>query len=277
MKGKLAIVMSGGGVTCSYSVGVLLALIKKYNLKKPDILIAASGSSGTASYYAANQYASMLNIWSNLLSTKKFVNKLRFWKIIDIDYLIDEVFKKQDELNAKNIHKSKINFLIAATNYDSGSVEYFSPKEHDIFEIMRASKALPLAFGKTVKIDDERYCDTSNSSCGELNILKAVDLGANRVIAIDNSNSTGLSDFAFYLWLMLKSKKFRNNYSEYGRKRKEFRVPESAGIIFLRPKNKLRITRLNNGKKLIDEAIRQGYDETISNKDLRLFFDSLNR
>lgn len=277
MKSKLAIVMSGGGVSCSYSVGVLLALAEKYKLKKPDILIAASGSAGTASYYAASQYSSMLNIWSNLLSTKNFINKLRFWKIIDINYLIDEVFKKQDKLNAKNILKSKINFLIAATNHNSGLVEYFSPKEHDIFEIMRASKALPLAFGKSVKINNETYCDTFNSSCVELNILKAVELGANKVIAIDNSNSEGLSDYAFQLWLALKNKKFRSSYFEYSRKRKEFRVPESAGIIFLMPKNKLKITRLNNHKNLIDETIKQGYDETISNNDLRLFFGSLNR
>ena len=125
MNNKTAIIMSGGGMSCSYGVGALLALVEKFNFKKPAIAIAGSGSSGTMSYFVAEQYDSIRNIWTNLLSTKKFINPFRITKIIDIDYLIDEVFKKQDALDEEKIYNSKITYLIPATNVDTGEIEYF--------------------------------------------------------------------------------------------------------------------------------------------------------
>ena len=106
MNKKIALILSGGGMAASYNFGALLALVEKYQFISPDIVITGSGSAGTASYYIAGQHNS--NIWGDLLSTKKFINFLRFWKIIDIDYLIDEIFKKQDPLQSEKIHQSKI-------------------------------------------------------------------------------------------------------------------------------------------------------------------------
>jgi len=84
MTHKTAIIMSGGGMSCSYGAGSLLALVEKYNFKTPDIVIAGSGNAGTLSYFVTGQYASIKNIWSNLLSTKKFINPLKISRVIDI-------------------------------------------------------------------------------------------------------------------------------------------------------------------------------------------------
>lgn len=272
MKNKLALIASGGGMTCSYSVGVLLALVDKYKLTSPDIVIGGSGGTGTLSYYIAQQYNSIKNIWSNLLSTKKFINLFRFWKIIDIDYLIDEVFRKQDPLNQDKIHASNIKYLIAATNYDTGIVEYFSNKNHDdIFEAMRASKSMPLASNKIVKVKNKKYCDTYSSSLVEINILKALELGANKLIVIDNAIPE-FSDLIFYFWLFFRNKNFKDMYYAYLEKKKKLKIPKNVKVIFLKPRNKLKITRLNNNQKLLKETIAQGYKETLSNKELQTFF-----
>ena len=106
MKNKTAIIMSGGGMTCSYGAGSILALAEKYNLEKPDIVIAGSGNAGTLAYFVAQQYDSIFNIWSNLLATKKFIDLGRILKIIDIDYLIDEVFKKQAPIDEERVYSS---------------------------------------------------------------------------------------------------------------------------------------------------------------------------
>lgn len=87
--------MSGGGMKSSFGVGVILALAEKYNITEPFLLICGSGSAGTGSYYISKQYKSIRNIWTNLVSSKNFINCKRFWKIIDIDYLIDVIFKKK--------------------------------------------------------------------------------------------------------------------------------------------------------------------------------------
>ena len=78
---KIAIVTSEGGMSCAYSVGVILGLIDKYKLTDPDIVIGASGSSGFLAYLVTKQYKEGQNIWANLLSTKKFISFSRWNKI----------------------------------------------------------------------------------------------------------------------------------------------------------------------------------------------------
>ena len=126
MKNKTAIIMSGGGMTCSYGAGSILALAEKYNLEKPDIVIAGSGNAGTLAYFVTRQYDFMINIWSNLLATKKFIDLGRISKIVDIDYLVDEVIKKQAPIDEEKIYSSKILYLIPATNVETGQVTFFS-------------------------------------------------------------------------------------------------------------------------------------------------------
>lgn len=84
---------------------------------------------------------------------------------MDIDYLIDVVFKQQAPLDVQQIEKSSIDYYIATTNARTGEVEYFSPKnEKNVFELMRASKAIPFFYGKSISINGQRYHDGSNSS-----------------------------------------------------------------------------------------------------------------
>ena len=151
MGNKIAIVSSGGGMSCSYSSGIMKALVEKYNFKSPEFVIAASGSSGVLTYYVSKQYGPMVNIWCDYLVGRRFINSLRFWKIIDIDYLVDTVFGDKEKLDEKVVRKSKIKLFIPTINVNTGEVEYFSNKD-DLLEVLRASKAIPLAFNKYVKI-----------------------------------------------------------------------------------------------------------------------------
>ncbi|MCX6800136.1 MAG: hypothetical protein NT091_03250 [Candidatus Falkowbacteria bacterium] len=50
---KIAIVGSEGGMSCAYFVGVVLALVEKFNLTDPHIVIGSSGSTGTLAYYVS--------------------------------------------------------------------------------------------------------------------------------------------------------------------------------------------------------------------------------
>ena len=266
--------MSGGGMSCSYGVGALLALVEKYNFTNPDIAIAGSGSAGTLSYFVAEQYSSIKNIWSNLLSTKKFINPWRILKVIDIDYLIDEVFKKQDVLNEEKIYNSKITYLIPATNTETGVVEYFSNKNKDnIFEVMRATKAMPILFNKKVCINGKSYCDSYVSISTKLNALKAMELGANKLIIIDNELPNYLNELIFSIWRNLKNRQFRKNYQNYLAKIDMTSPPAGVEIIVLKPEKKLSISTLNNDQKILKETIKQGFDETCSNINLRKFLE----
>src|SRR3989344_2005493 len=174
MTNKIAIVSSGGGMSCSYSSGVMKALVEKYKFTNPDIVVAASGSSGVLTYYVSKQYKPMVNIWCDYLTNKKFINPLRFWKIINVDYLIDAVLGNKEKLDESVVKYSKTKLFIPAINIKTGEVKYFSNKDN-ILEALRASKAMPLAYNKYVKIKNEKYCNTSKSKINEFNLPKVVE------------------------------------------------------------------------------------------------------
>ena len=274
MAEKLAIIMSGGGMKSSFGVGVILALAEKYNITEPFLLICGSGSAGTGSYYISKQYKSIRNIWTNLVSSKNFLNRKRFWKIINIDYLIDVIFKKQDPLKEKSIYDSKTRYLIPALNKNTGKIDYFdNKKDMDVFESMRATKAMPIAFkmNPKIKINGSFYCDSSTSSSAESHIQKAIDFGADKILIINSISykKKGLDNFFFSLWL--SSQKFRKQYYEMEKKLSDAGMPKNVKIFTITPKSKLKITTLNNNINLLRQTIEQGYQETISNNDLKLF------
>lgn len=270
MKKKLAIIASGGGMKCSYSVGSALALIDKYKLTNPEIAIGTSGGAGTMAYFVSGQRDSIRNIWGNLLTTKNFLNPRRFWKIMDVDYLIDQIFKIQDPLHIDNLYKSPTNFLVPCTNVVTGEVKYFSNHEPiDFFEVLRAAKAMPFAYGKTININGQKYCDTEISGWLTLHINKAKSLGAEKVLVLDNTNYDPFIENCFKLWELSRSEQFKKNY--YSELKKANGVHFDDSVFFLRPKSELKISGFTSDKKLLNETIDLGYNDTIDNRELENF------
>ena len=89
---KTAWIFPGDLARAVYTAGALYAL-SNMNIRKPDMIIAASGSAPTSICYITGQYNIITKVWLEYLSTKKFVNFLRFWKIVSADYLVDDVLK----------------------------------------------------------------------------------------------------------------------------------------------------------------------------------------
>ncbi len=271
---KLAVIMSGDGTRSSFGVGVLLALAEKYGITEPFLLICGSGSAGTGSYYLAKQYASIRNIWTNLVSSRKFLNRWRFWKVIDIDYLIDVIFKRQDPLDGAAVRKSKTRYLIPALNKTTGKIDYFDNKSGmDVFESMRATKAMPLAFklNPSIGINGSAYCDSLLSSNSRAHVKKAVEMGADKILLIHNTHpgEARLERAFFSLWMLFRGCK--RNYYATERELLGYRPPENVSVFSIRPKSQLEITTLNNRKSLLKGTINVGYSETVSNDELRSF------
>ena len=269
---KTALIESGGGMASCYVAGVTYALAKNFNSFKPDIVIGGSGSTGTLSYYVSGQSESIKNIWLNLLCNRKFINPFRFWRVIDIDYLIDDVFRKIDPLNAEKIYQSSIEYLISSTNHKTGKLEYFSnKKKDDVFESMRASMAMPVAFNKYVKVNHKEYCDTDVSASVKINIEEALNLGVEKmiVISVNDLHTSKFTDFFYNLWLKKQTKRFLKNY--FVEEKMSYNIPDSVEIIHLEPKKRLKIGTLGNNKRVLKKIFEQGYNDTMQNERLKKF------
>ena len=272
MKQEIAIVASGGGMGCSYAAGVMNAIYNHYKFTAPDIAIAGSGSTGTFAYYISGQGKYADHVWSRVLVSKKFVDLKRFWKIMNVDYLIDDVFKKQYPLDTHAILDSLTKLFIATTNCTTGKLTYFSNDdrftENDIFELLRASKSIPILNGKKIPLNEGKYCDTYLSSSIQPHIKKAVELGANKIIAIDNDIRRRFNERIFKIWLASRSRAFKKLYKEQHDEVARYNLPKEVEIIFVRPSSYIKVGTTNNTSELLEESIQMGKDDAVNNKQL---------
>ncbi len=256
----------------SYAAGALTAMVEKYKLTKPRLIIGSSGSVGTAAYYAARQYSHIKTVWPNLLANKRLINPYRFWNILDVDYLVDEVFKKQAPLDLTALHNSETEYLIPTTDYETGKIRYFSNrKQDDMFEAIRAGKALPIISKRIVKIKGRMYGDTYASTLTELHMEQAVRRGAEKIIVINNGMATRFAQTTFGLWYYWQTKRFRDRYYKYKERSKRIKFPQRVQFLRLSPLKQLRVTTLSSDSRLVQESFQQGYEEAATNAELYKF------
>ena len=136
---------------------------------------------------------------------------------------------------------------------------------------MRATKAIPLFYGRQIRIKDEYYTDGVNSTAAAFNLQQAFELGADKVIII--SCNKKLNNFLFKFWLFFKSKKYQQGISADFNKRSVLENQEN--VLLIKPKLKLKIGILSNKQKNIRETIRLGYDDVFNSLEVQDFFRNL--
>ena len=273
-KRKLAIVMSGGGMRCAYSAGVMTALVEKFNLTEPDIVVAASGSAGNSAYYLAGQYMLGAVIWIQKISGSRLVSFKRR-RFLNIDYLIDEVFKKQHPLNIKELRAKKTRWLVPVTRVRDGETVFLSPpRNQDVYEYLRAAKAVPFIYGKEVRIGKEEYIDGDfGSNFGDL-IQKAIQEGAADIVAMDCSPGIEgskrrkiLIEAAYY------REKISGNAGLMKAAKHEMQhvpIPTVPGvrIVVLAPRKNMRLSLLARKKLELRSLLNLGYADAANNEEL---------
>lgn len=274
--GKIAVVASGGGMSCGYAAGAMVALSRELHFTEPDFLIAGSGSTGTFAYFAAKQYQSITRVWTDSLASRKFINQLRLWRIIDVDYLIDVIMKQENPVDMRTVKASPSELLVATTNADTGELVYFSGKEREdeeeIFELLRASKAMPVAFNKVISVDQGRYCDTELSADMRAHVREAVRHGAERIIAINNTIPRLESSLAMGAWMRFRSRAFRRRYREQWDEMVRYRHPKAVRVERLEPTHGIPVSTLTRTKKSMIETYELGYRDMLGHKGIRDLF-----
>jgi len=270
-KKKIALILGGGGMSTSYVVGALAALKKEHKLK-PDIIIAASGSAGTASYFVSGQLTvGIKRIWLKEILSPKFISGKGFFKNVNIDYLVDEVFKKKVKLKTEKLYDAQTILAIPMVNAKTGALKYFSNQDAvDWFEVLRAAKAMPIFYKNPVKISHGHYHDSHLSAAPETHPQKARELGATHIISIHSTSealrreSSAIEKIWYY---MKKNKKFRRHY----RKIKNIQEGASEYNITLFPSRIPFANLLDTKHQDIVDTIDLGYSDIEHNKDLELF------
>ncbi len=143
------------------SAGALFALDTLGYRDCFDAIFATSAGSVNAAYFLSGQGALGITVYFEDLNDSRFLNPWRFWKILDVDYVYDEVVKKTKPLNEGAIRKAKTTFFVTVTDVNSGANVLYdvTHSNESIPLLLKASSALPVLYNRTVQVNGSLFVD----------------------------------------------------------------------------------------------------------------------
>lgn len=282
MNTKVSIIAEGGGMRGAYALGVIFGLYFDFGLRRVDVVTGSSASIGTLAYFTAGQFFPGFYIWPEKLPNKKFLsfrNILQNKPLLNVEYLVDEIFKNEIPLDMSKLLNSKVELIIPLTNAKTGEFEYASSKNkfsnYDPREVLKAAMAVPVLFGKVVKLKEKDYYDGWATDTMPLEIDSVID--STKIIIFTkpfelNSNLKELDLYNlrvphFGLLYGNAIKQIKKCKQAYNEKLKLAKKLEEKGDILIYPKNKF--SKINNSRKNINKCIEEGRRDVINNPKIQ--------
>lgn len=180
-----------------------------------DFILTGSAGAPSAAYYITKQFDLIEKCW-DVLATKEFVDPLRFWNIVNLNYLVGQVLKgKEYELDTEKLYSSSIEFQIATLNANTGGLSYFSNHDDvDVIDVIRATLSIPV-LARSVYIQGVPYNDSFEGSYPWFQIQRARQLGAERFVVINCLHDLPKKVFDFESLILGKNKAFKRKHARY--------------------------------------------------------------
>lgn len=158
---KLGLVIEGGAMRSVYSAGGAVALAQLGFSEVFDDVYATSAGVMNASYFISNQPMIGITVYYESCTTALFMNPLRVWKVLDIDYLFDQVVRVDKPLDTAKVAASRANFFVAVINRRTGEGGLVDTKrsKSKLLDILKAATAMPVLYNRSVEVDGEPCMD----------------------------------------------------------------------------------------------------------------------
>jgi predicted patatin/cPLA2 family phospholipase len=157
---RVALVVEGGGLRGAFSAGVLAAW-DRLAPRPADFVYATSAGAPSAAYLATGQIDLAIRLWENRTHAHHLVSPMHLFKgrpLMDIDRLVAE-FQGPHALDLAAFPQSKTKVFIAVTNCRTAGADYLKLTPDNALQVLRATMALPLAYGQVVTIHGQPYVD----------------------------------------------------------------------------------------------------------------------
>ena len=261
----------------SHTAGALWALVT-HGITEFDVVCATSAGACTVAYFVARQFHLFDKVWQKYLHSGHFIrfqNLFTNRPVMDLDYLLDHVFREKEPLDTEAIRRSPTLFYITATDCETGKTHYFNNREHPILPALKATAALPLVYRNAVVIDGRRYMDGGLTD--PIPVQKAIDAGCDEIWVLltrppGYRKSPPLVPLVpkFYeqshpvLAKVIAAQ--HETYNEALARVERAELPCRLRVI--RPEVKLPISRLTANRERILRALQQGYKDALLQLDL---------
>jgi predicted patatin/cPLA2 family phospholipase len=268
IKKNTALIVEGGGLRGAYAVGVLKKLYEYGGPHQFKAIYAVSSGVFAATFFLAEQVEYMENTWRNLVHGSqliKFTNFFRRKPILRLDYLID-LFKGPVLLDLDKVFNSNQSLTYVLTDYKTGLPSYVDAKKEHIFDMMKASSALPFVYHRPVYINNRRYFDGGHSD--GIPIQKVIKSGYDEIVVVltrpieyrKKPASNIVANMCFKKAPKAKEA-FLNFHNAYNNSLNLIdNPPSNIKIIAIRP-NGLQISRLTRDQDIIIKTIEQGKED----------------
>lgn len=144
----------------TYSIAALKAFAERGWTERFSDIYATSAGALNGAYFIAGQAAEGVTIYTDFLSNRRFVDKRRIRKVIDIDYLVDVVLKEKVPLDVDRVVAAPTKLHIGMFSTSSGELVWADNRgSWPLMEALRATAALPVVYGREVEIGDDSFVD----------------------------------------------------------------------------------------------------------------------
>lgn len=256
----------------AHSCGVLMALVHQ-ELTDFDVVAATSAGACTSAFFVSRQFDLLPRLWTRYLHDGRFINLKKLGtrqSVMDLDYLIHDVFRNLEPLDVEALQKSRTRFFMPATDCETGEAHFFSNQEDPILNSLKASAALPIAYRQPVVIAGRSYVD--GGIAAPIPIQKAIEEECEEVLLV-LTGPKGYRKKAPLVPLLPKlyQKKYPMLASAISHRHLVYnemmeRIENGdwpCRLKIIRPLEKLPVRRLTSDREKILSAVEQGYREAL--------------
>ena len=261
------LVLEGGGLRGAFVAGVLAELERCRSLSFSHIF-ATSAAAASAAYLVAGQIDRALAIWRDKTHGAQLISPrhlLRGRSLMDIEGLV-ALFQGELPLDAGRVERSATALYVAVTNCNTGAADHVAATERNLFQLLKATMALPVVYGRVVDVEGVPYIDGGIADAIPLQAALALDPGrlivvTTRPIGYRKQRTPLASDLLRHnyrsfpaLWPAL-----RNRWESYNRSVMKLEALERLGRVeVIRPSGALPASRMTRDRGRIIETLELG-------------------
>ena len=180
----LGLVVQGGGMRGVYSLAVLAAFEEMGWTRCFDHVAGASAGAMNGAHFITGQARYGVETYIDYLSNRKFIDFLRLRKLVDVDYMIDDLVRHVRPFDLPGLLAASTELHIALADAEDASVRYVTNRSDDVnlWEAFRATGALPILYNRFIKVGDRLYLDGSLSD--GLSLPRLLSLGCRYIVVV---------------------------------------------------------------------------------------------
>lgn len=177
------LVLEGGGLRGAFGAGVVAELAREGRATFDDVVGVSSGAP-TAAYLVAGQVDDGLRIWENHAHGAQLISPARWLRrepLMDLPRLVG-VFARGVPLVLARLATASARCWVVVTDCATGAAEYVRATPENALDLLHATMAIPVAYGRSVEVHGTSYVDGGIADA--VPIDHALSLGNRRTVVV---------------------------------------------------------------------------------------------